>query len=143
MPIEYADMTTATAINPLFTIFIDGDCPLCRKEGKLMERIDGGRGRLRLIDITATDFDPGVYDRTFDEFMGEIHGLAPDGSLITGMEVFRRSYAAIGWGWLLGWTKYTPFRQVSDACYRFFAKHRLKLTFRKDACETGRCAVRP
>ena len=128
--------------SPAFTILIDGECPLCAKEAAIMRRLDRGRGRLGLVDIAADGFDAGVYGTTFDAVMGTIHGVKPDGSLVTGMEVFRRAYAAVGMPWLLGWTAWWPFRPVADAVYRFFAKHRLRLTGRRDACEGGRCAVR-
>jgi predicted DCC family thiol-disulfide oxidoreductase YuxK len=74
--------------------------------------------------------------------MGSIHGVKPDGSLVTGMEVFRRAYAAVGWGWLWSPTGWPVLKPVFDAAYRWFAKRRLALTGRKGACEDDRCAVR-
>lgn len=133
--------TVATA---LFTIFIDGLCPLCVKEAGFMRRLDRGRGRLCIIDIAAGDFDPSTYGRSMDEFMGSIHGLTADGRLITGMEVFRRAYGAVGWGWVLAPTGWPVLRPVFDAVYRWFARNRLRLTGR--SCEGDRCvpfAARP
>ncbi len=125
--------------HPEFTVLIDGDCPLCQKEAALLERLDRGRGRLILVDIAAPGFDAQAYARTHDELMGEIHGVLPDGSLVTGMEVFRRAYAAVGLGWLLAPTRWPIFHQIADACYRWFAKHRLRLTGR--ACQSGTCRI--
>ncbi|MEL6797878.1 MAG: DUF393 domain-containing protein, partial [Planctomycetota bacterium] len=87
---------------PEFTILIDGDCPLCRHEANLMRKLDKGRGNLELVDIAEPDFDASTYGTTFETVMGHIHGVLPDGRLVTGMEVFRRAYAAVGWGWVLG-----------------------------------------
>jgi predicted DCC family thiol-disulfide oxidoreductase YuxK len=123
------------------TVLIDGDCPLCKHEARLLERLDKGRGRLELIDITAPDFDPARFGRTHDEVMGHIHGVTPEGEVVTGMEVFRQAYRAIGWGWLWAPTGWPVLRPLFDLAYRFFAKHRLRLTGRKDACEDGRCRV--
>jgi predicted DCC family thiol-disulfide oxidoreductase YuxK len=128
-------------VRPEFTILIDGLCPLCKREANLMARLDKGRGRLALVDIAAPEFDAGRYGTTMDAVMGTIHGVAADGTLITGMEVFRRAYAAVGYGWTLAWTGWPGVRWVCDAGYRLFAKYRLRLTGRS-ACETGRCAVR-
>ena len=124
-----------------FRILVDGECPLCAKEAKMMAWMDKGRGRLDIEDIADPGFDAGKYGTTFEEVMGHIHGVMPDGSLVTGMEVFRQSYSAVGWGWLLNWTRLPIARQISDAVYRFFARYRLAFTGRKDACESGRCKL--
>ncbi|MHC4949249.1 MAG: thiol-disulfide oxidoreductase DCC family protein [Planctomycetota bacterium] len=121
-----------------FTILIDGDCPLCRREAALLARLDRGRGGLRLVDIAAPGFDPGPLGRTRDDLMGEIHGLDADGRLVTGMEVFRGAYAAVGAGWLLAPTAWWPLRPLLDAAYRWFARHRLRLTGRAAGC-AGAC----
>lgn len=128
--------------SPTFTILIDGDCPLCKREARLLERMDKGQGRLRLVDIAAPDFDPRRFGTTLDAVMGTIHGVKADGSLVTGVEVFRRAYDAVGWGWLLAWTGWPVLRPIVDAAYVVFAKYRLRLTGRKDACTTdGRCKL--
>lgn len=124
-----------------FRILVDGECPLCKKEAGMMRWMDRGRGRLDIEDIAAPGFDASKYGKTFDDVMGRIHGVYPDGTVIEGVEVFRQSYEAVGWGWLLAWTRLPGIRALTDRAYVFFAKHRLKLTFRKDACDTGRCAV--
>ncbi len=124
---------------PQVTLLVDGECPLCRKEAALLARLDRGRSRLVLEDISAPDFDSSRYARSMDELMGTIHAALPGGRLVTGMEAFRRAYAAVGLGWLLAPTRWPLLRPVFDALYRFFARHRLRLTGRADACASGRC----
>lgn len=124
-----------------FTILIDGECPLCKREAAMMSRMDRGRGGLALVDIAAAGFDPRRYGVTMGDVMGTIHGVTPEGRVITGMEVFRRAYAAVGWGWLLAPTGWPVLRPVFDAFYRFFARHRLRLTGRRGECADGRCRV--
>jgi predicted DCC family thiol-disulfide oxidoreductase YuxK len=123
-----------------FKILIDGDCPLCRREASMLRRLDGGRGALAIEDIAAPSFDASRYGVTQEDVMGHIHGVMPDGSLVTGMEVFRQAWSAVGWGWLFNWTRWPIARFISDATYTFFAKHRLRLTGRR-ACSSGTCAV--
>lgn len=120
------------------TVLIDGACPLCRREAALLTRLDKGRGRLRMEDIAREGFEPAAYGRTMDELMGEIHGVAPDGALVTGMEVFRRAYRAVGWGWLLAPTGWPLLRPAFDAMYRWFARNRMRLMHR-DSCTDERC----
>ncbi len=122
-------------------VLIDGLCPLCKREARFLERLDKGRGRLVMTDITAPGFDASDYGKTFDDLMGEIHAVRPGGELVTGVEVFREAYSRVGWGWLLAWTRWPVLRQVSDAAYRWFARNRLRLTGHADRCEEGRCKV--
>jgi len=124
-----------------FRILIDGECPLCVKEAAMLRWMDGGRGRLDLEDIADPAFDAGKYGKTWEEVMGRIHGVTPEGEVIEGVEVFRRSYEAVGWGWLLAWTRWAMVRPLVDRAYVWFAKNRHRLTFRQDPCASGRCAL--
>ncbi len=124
-----------------FTILIDGACPLCRHEANLLRRLDRGRGRLDLIDIASPRFEPAGLGVTLDQVMGSIHGLTRDGRLVWGVEVFRRAYAAVGWGWLWAPTGWPILRPVFDAAYGWFARRRLWLTGRQRRCDVGTCRV--
>lgn len=133
--------STASPTHGALEILIDGLCPLCKREARLLERMDKGRGRLILTDITSDSFNPADYGRTFDDVMGSIHARKADGSLVTGMEVFRLAYASVGWGWLVAWTNWPLIKPVVDMGYRWFAKNRLRLTGHADRCDMGRCRV--
>lgn len=126
---------------PPMRIFIDGDCPLCRHEARLLARLDAGRGRLELVDLNDPAFDPAPLGLTHAQLMGRIHALLPDGNLTTGMEVFRRAYAAVGWGWLWAPTGWPLLRPAFDALYRWFARNRYRLTGRSEPCPDGHCRV--
>ena len=124
-------------------VFYDGDCPLCRREIKMLRRRDRA-GRVRFTDLAAADFDPATVvgpdgPLTRGRLMAEIHGRLPDGTLVTGVEVFRRLYAAVGLGWLAAATRLPIVRQLLDGLYAVFARNRLRLTGR---CAAGRCEVR-
>jgi predicted DCC family thiol-disulfide oxidoreductase YuxK len=118
-------------------VFFDGACPLCRREIALLGRLDRGRGRIRFTDIDRSDFDPSTIQKTRAELMARIYGRLPDGSLITGVEVFRQLYAAVGFGALVALTRLPGVRHALDAAYAVFAKNRLRLTGRctDEACE--------
>ncbi len=126
---------------PRFTILVDGECPLCRREADLLRRMDRGRGGLRIVDIAAPGFDPGTMGLTLPQVMARIHGVTEDGTIVEGVEVFRRAYDAVGWGWLLAPTGWPGLRWISDRLYRLFAAQRLRLTGRA-GCAEGRCAPR-
>lgn len=101
-----------------FKMLVDFDCPLCKREATILERMDRGRGHLIFENIAAANFEASMYGKTQDEVMGSIHGVLPDGSVVHGMEVFRRAYTAVGYGWLLAPTAWPGLRCISDTAYR-------------------------
>jgi len=70
--------------------------------------------------------------------MDRIHGRLPDGTLVEGVEVFRRLYAAVGFGPLVALTRLPDITQLRDIAYHAFAKNRLRLTGR---CVDGACEL--
>ena len=47
-------------------VLYDGECPLCVREIRFLERRDGGRLRLEFEDIASPSFDPSKYGRDLD-----------------------------------------------------------------------------
>jgi predicted DCC family thiol-disulfide oxidoreductase YuxK len=125
-------------MNNEFTIemFFDGDCPLCMRETRFLQKFDRGQ-RIRFTDIADPEFDPSSVGKTQGDLMAEIHGRLPDGSWVTGVEVFRRLYASIGLGPLVLLTRLPLIKQLMNVGYRWFARNRLRLTGRCD----GTCSV--
>lgn len=119
-------------------VFFDGACPLCRREIALLRRLDRGRGRIRFTDIDATEFDANAVGRTRAELMARIYGRLPDGSWISGVDVFRELYSAVGFGPLVALTRLPIIRQALEAAYAVFAKNRLRLTGR---CSDASCEL--
>lgn len=124
-------------------LFYDGDCPFCVREVRWLARRDR-RGALEVVDIASPDFDPAPYGRTREEFMARIHARRGDGTLFSGMQVFREAYAAVGLGWLLAPTGWWPLRPLFDLAYVAFARNRIRLgrLFGR-SCEDGRCDLAP
>ncbi len=114
-------------------VLIDGDCPLCSRELRYLSKLDRGRGRIDFEDIAAPGFDPGRYGLDQQTVMDRIHGVLPDGTVIEGVEVFRRAYGAVGRGWLWAPTRWPGLRQLTDSAYRVFARNRLRWTGREQA----------
>ena len=122
-------------------ILYDGECPLCSREIRFLERRDRGRKRIEFEDISRADFDPATYGLDARQVMARIHGVLPDGSVVEGVEVFRRAYAAVGLGWLLAPTRWPGLQRLADWAYRVFARNRLRWTGRESNCEDGRCQI--
>lgn len=119
---------------PEIEVFYDGACPLCMREIRMLQRLDK-RGRIGFVDIAADGFDATSVGVSFQTLMDRIHGRLPDGSLVEGVEVFRRLYAAVGLGPVVWMTRLPGIAHLLEAGYATFAKNRLRLTGRcTDAC---------
>ena len=119
------------AMKRTYTIerFYDGDCPLCMRETRVLQRLDRHQ-RLRFTNIAAAKFDAASVGKTQDELMAEMHGRLPDGSWVTGVEVFRRLYSAVGFTPIVWLTRLPIIKQLLNVGYFVFAKYRLRLTGR-------------
>lgn len=136
-------MTTSRRTSPAIKLLYDGLCPICAREIRWLKRFDR-HDRVAIEDITQPDFDPTVYGLTHDDVIGAMHGVAGDGTVVTGMEAFRRAYSAVGLGWLVQWTAWPIARPIADAGYRVFARIRPRLSrYAGRTCETDRCHRAP
>jgi predicted DCC family thiol-disulfide oxidoreductase YuxK len=120
-------------------VFYDGACPLCMREIRMLRRRDR-HARIRFTDIAAEGFDAVAVGLSWETLMNRIHGRLPDGTVIEGVEVFRRLYTAVGFRRLVALTRLPGVSQLLDVCYHLFAKSRLRLTGR---CIDGACELDP
>lgn len=119
-------------------VFFDGDCPLCLREIRMLRRKDR-HGRIAFTDIAAPGFDAAALGTDQATLMARIHGRLPDGTWIEGVEVFRRLYAAVGFGWLVALTRVPGLSHLCRLGYHVFARNRLRWTGR---CQPdGACRV--
>ncbi|MBC7975804.1 MAG: DUF393 domain-containing protein [Myxococcales bacterium] len=119
-------------------VFFDGDCPLCMREIRMLQRKDH-TGRIQLTNIAAPGFDATAYGTTQAELMARIRGRRADGSWIEGVEVFRQLYAAIGWRRTVAVSRLPLISHLLRAGYTLFARNRLRLTGR--CAPDGTCAL--
>ena len=66
------------------------------QRGRMVNRVWGEPSSQLPERHDASDFEPDDYGRPLDVFMSEIQGRLPDGTWVSGVEVFRRIYSAIG-----------------------------------------------
>ena len=109
---------------PIFEVFYDGQCPLCKREIDMVRRKDKHE-RLKLTDIAAPDFQT-IPGKDLPELMKEIHGRRANGEFVTGVDVFREIYSRIGFGWIVKVTRLPILRQLLDVAYGIFARLRFK-----------------
>ena len=124
-----------------FKLLYDGQCPFCRLEVRWLQRWDT-RGRLVFEDISTPEFDASRYGLMREDVMGVMHGVFPDGRIVSKIEVFRQAYHAVGLGWLVGPIGWPVLRWFFDVLYALFARYRVSLgrIFGR-ACDTETCDV--
>jgi len=134
-------------------LLYDGECPLCMREVKFLQKRDAGRGWVAFVDIASDDYTAeanGGVD--FETAMGRIHAVLPDGTVVQKVEVFRRVYEVLGLGWIYAITKIPVIGWLADALYDFWADRRLALTGRsmatvlaerqqRECDQAGRCRL--
>jgi predicted DCC family thiol-disulfide oxidoreductase YuxK len=92
-----------------------------------LRRLDRG-GRIRFTDLAAPGFDAAATGIAWPDLLDRIHARLADGMVVEGVEVFRRLYALMGYGWLVAPTRLPGVRQLLDVAYRALARSRRRLT---------------
>jgi predicted DCC family thiol-disulfide oxidoreductase YuxK len=117
-----------------FLMFYDGACPLCSREVRFLKsRTEKRNAKLVFLDTSTEWFNRSQYGLPESDKI--IHGMLPNGKLVSGVEVFRRAYKEIGLGWLLAPTGWPVLRLIFDRLYLVFAKYRKSI----GKCIGGSC----
>lgn len=125
------------ALYPLI-VFFDGACPICDREIALMRRLNR-RERLVFCDFSRPDYDPTTIDISPAELGRIIHARWGDGTVITGVDVFRAMWEAVGLGFLARLSRLSLVEPLVVRAYAWFARNRLRLTGRSHTCEESGC----
>ena len=107
-------------------LLFDGQCPLCRREVAWLKRRDRD-GKLAMEDISVPSFDATIYGLTQTEVTGVMHGIFPDGRIVTRVAVFREAYRLVGLRWLIAPTEWPGLCWLTDRFYEWFARNRVKI----------------
>ena len=120
------------------TVFFDGACPICDREIALMRRLDRRR-QLEFCDFSAQEYDAASSGFAAADLATVIHARWADGSVITGVDVFRAMWEAVGLGVLARLSRLSLVEPLVLRAYAWFARNRLRLTGRSHACTEDSC----
>ena len=120
------------------TIFFDGACPICDREIALMKRLNRRR-QLEFCDFSDKEYDAASSGFAAADLAKVIHARWSDGSVITGVEVFRAMWEAVGLGFLARLSRLSLVEPLVLRAYAWFARNRLRLTGRSHACTEDSC----
>ena len=114
------------------TLLYDKSCPICKLEmDNLNARND--QNLLRFIDVSDINFDTAQVGIPKEEMMRSIHAIKPDGSIVTGVEVLRLAYSAVGLGWISSATTWPILKPLCEWAYKYLARNRYQLSVRFSA----------
>ena len=123
------------------TVFFDGACPICDREIALMKRLDRRR-QLEFCDFSSQEYNAASSGFAAEDLGTVIHARWSDGSVITGVEVFRAMWEAVGLGFLARLSRLSLVEPLVLTAYAWFARNRLRLTGRLPPCPGGACDSR-
>ena len=111
------------------TVYFDGECPICRREIDLMKMLNR-RERLQFIDFSNSNYRPTDHGLNQCDLGRVIHASWSDGTFLTGVDVFREMWEAIGLGFVARFSRRPMINTLLVKAYAWFAKNRLRLTGR-------------
>ena len=129
-------MTTASATQERPFVVFDGGCEFCRRQERLIRRLDW----LRRFDTVPYDAAVQVWPEVARGELGDgLRVRFPDATATVGIEAVRSVAVRMPLTALPALLLWVPgFRHLGDLAYRFVAKRRRRAT---DADEASSCAT--
>ena len=116
-------------------LLYDSECPICMMEVNFLQKRDIHE-RIRFTDLSDPSYNPAEHGNVqFADGMRKLRAVMPNGRVITGMEVFRETYEAIGLGWVFHLTRMPIIHEIADTVYDIWAENRLRITGRQDLAD--------
>ena len=109
------------------TIFYDGRCALCSTEMKRLKELDLNN-RIALANIFADDFAKRHPTVNVEDANRILHGMRGTGELIYGLDVTVLAWTLVGKGKWVAPLRWPIVKQLADAAYIFFARHRQQIS---------------
>jgi predicted DCC family thiol-disulfide oxidoreductase YuxK len=106
-----------------------------------MRRLDRRR-QLEFCDFSDQEYDAASRGLSTEDLGTVIHARWADGSVITGVDVFRAMWEAVGLGFLARLSRLSLVEPLVLRAYEWFARNRLQLTGRLNPCPEGVCDSR-
>ncbi|SDO99251.1 Predicted thiol-disulfide oxidoreductase YuxK, DCC family [Pseudomonas arsenicoxydans] len=127
------------------TLYFDGQCPLCAREIKILNR-HAAESRLLFIDISSGEFDAKALGFTFEQMQSTLHARFADGRWVTGLDATLWSWRAAGLGFWAAPLTWRAIRPLLALGYRLFCRLRPHLAWLphpdgRRRCVDDRCGV--
>ena len=129
---------SSQVITQQIDLLYDSECPICQMEVDFLKKRDT-KNRIRYTDLSDPSYNPKEHANIrFEDGMRKIRAVLPDGKVVTGVEVFRKTYDAIGLGWIFSLTNLPVIGKLADIAYDVWSENRLRLTGRGELADVVR-----
>ncbi len=126
------------------TAIFDGYCVLCKQTKRMVTALDWFK-RVEFLDVHNWNVVESRYPNLdFETAMGQIHVVAPDGTMLGGFDGMRRLLRDLPLTFPLWLLLHLPGMDwLGNKVYRFVARNRYRINkfFGVDICEDGTCKV--
>lgn len=120
-------MNPPSSHRPQLTIWIDGDCTVCRRSEQWCTHRDRHR-RLAFKNLHSPDGDE--LPASLDTMMQTVHVRLPDGSHSIGFDAWRLILLELdGWRWLARLAGLPGIKRLGSAIYSLVARNRHRVPF--------------
>ena len=127
---EISQNVETQASKPVIDLLYDSNCHLCMMEVRFLRKRDT-EGKIRFTDLNSPDYVPEQHGNVkFEDGMRKIRAVLPDNTVVVGVEVFHKTYEAIGLGWIFHLTNFPIVGNIADSLYDLWAENRLRITGR-------------
>jgi predicted DCC family thiol-disulfide oxidoreductase YuxK len=112
------------------TLYYDGNCPLCLREIRALQKLRDER--LQLVDIHSYNPAPGEPAR--ESMLLRLHLRTADGGWLSGVDATVKAWSHTRWGFLsrpLRWPLLTP---LADRAYDYWARRRFDGLYCHSGC---------
>lgn len=127
------------------TLYFDGECPLCAREIRILQR-HASDNRLLFVDISSAGFDAKALGFTVEQMQSSLHARFADGRWLTGLDATLWSWRAAGLGFWATPLTWRALRPLFELGYRLFCRLRPHLAWLPHPdggrrCVDNRCTV--
>jgi predicted DCC family thiol-disulfide oxidoreductase YuxK len=102
------------------TLYYDGNCPLCLREIRTLERLRDQH--LQLVDIHSYEPAPGAPSR--ESMVLRLHLKADDGRWHSGVDATVKAWSHTRWGFLFRPLRWPLLTRLTDRAYEYWARRR-------------------
>ncbi|WP_263079015.1 DUF393 domain-containing protein [Endozoicomonas sp. Mp262] len=108
------------------TLFYDGDCPICVKEIRWLQSLNG-QHKLIFENIKAEDFPQRHPELPIANLDKLLHARLGNERIVKGVDATLAAWEAVGQGWMLSPLRWPLFSTAANIAYEYFARNRHRL----------------
>ena len=112
------------------TLFYDGNCPLCLREIRALERLRDKH--LALVD--AHSYDPSAGEPDRESMLLRLHLRSEDGRWLSGVDATVKAWSHTRWGFLFKPLRWPLLAPLADRAYDYWARRRYSGLYCSSVC---------